>query len=227
MLLANAAFGQEDDPFEYGREFLFGVSKTTNSGLISGGFIRFSSKVTEKKYRAFAFEVANIRHPQELRLQQASFFNTASFAAGKENYLVSTRFSYGLDYLLFKKAEQKGVQINGILLGGPSLGLVTPYLLRTSSGEFKTYSEVLGGSEGVVGPAGYFARLCDTKVNVGLHVRGSLLFEFGAFKSNITGFEVGFLAELFQKEIIMVPEAEKNFSFYPSAFISIVFGSRK
>ncbi|PTB90825.1 hypothetical protein C9994_16690, partial [Marivirga lumbricoides] len=79
----------------------------------------------------------------------------------------------------------------------------------------------------IIGPAGYFAGLSDLEMALGLHVRASLLFEFGSFKSNITGFEVGFLAEIFNKKIEIVPQATKNYQFYPAAFVSILFGTRK
>ena len=37
FLLADAK-SQKNDPFDYGQEFLFGATKATNGGLISGGF---------------------------------------------------------------------------------------------------------------------------------------------------------------------------------------------
>jgi hypothetical protein len=48
----------------------------------------------------------------------------------------------------------------------------------------------------------------------------------GAFKSQVTGFEGGFLLDLYTKEIEMVPSA-KNYSMYPTLFITFFYGSRK
>lgn len=217
---------QQDDPFEYGKEYLFGISKSTNSGLISGGFFRYSLKKNERVYQTFGLEIANVRHPQERRVQTPTFFSTSGFYEGKEKYLISTRLMYGYDLLLFKKAEQKGVQINTVLTGGPSFGLVSPYLLRTESGNLITYEQFLGG-QSIIGPAGYFAGLNDMEVALGIHLRASLLFEFGSFKSNVTGFEIGCLAEIYNRTIEIVPTGTKNYNFYPAAFISILFGTRK
>jgi hypothetical protein len=222
---------QENDPFEYGQEFLFGVTKSTTSGLVAGGFFRYSAKKTDRLYQSFGIEVAHIRHPQELRDRNPFFFNTSNYYAGKEKYLLSTRLLYGYDYLIFKKAEQKGVQINGVLMGGPSLGFISDYFLRTSEGRSLKYSEIArpggAGANSIIGPAGYFAGLGNMEMTIGLNVRASLQFEFSSFKSNITGFEVGFIGEIFSKEIQIVPTGTKNYRFYPSAFLSILFGSRK
>lgn len=230
FLLAEAK-GQKDDPFDYGQEFLFGITKATNGGFISGGFFSYSYKKSDRVFQTFGLEIANIRHPQERRRPSPSIFGTSTFYEGKEKYLISTRLMYGYDFLLFKKAEQKGVQINGVLNGGPTLGLVSPYLLRSESGGLVTYSQLLNppgsGPISIVGPAGYFSGLDQMEVALGAHLRASLLFEFGSFKSKITGFEVGFLAEIFSREIEIVPSGTKNYNFYPAAFVSILFGSRK
>lgn len=220
------AKSQQDDPFEYGQEFLFGITKATNGGLFSGGFFRYSFKKSDRIFQTFGLEVANVRHPQERRAPTPAFFSSSSFYEGKEKYLISTRLMYGYDFLLFKKAEQKGVQINGVLTGGPTLGFVSPYFLRGEGGNLVTYSQYLNGSS-IIGPAGYFSGIDQMEVVMGVHLRASLLFEFGTFKSKVTGFEVGFLGEIFSREIQLVPLGTKNYRFYPAAFISILFGSRK
>ncbi len=220
------AFAQESDPFEYGQEYLFGVSKSTNSGLISGGFFRYSIKKNDRLFQTFGIEVAHIRHPQERRVRSNLYFNSSSYYYGKEKYLISTRLMYGYDALLFRKAEQKGVQINGVLTGGPSFGFISTYYLRNDVGQLTTFSETRN-SPNIVGPAGYFAGVNEMELAIGLHLRASLLFEFGSFKSNVTGFEVGVIAEMFNKEIELVPTGTKNYQFYPAGFISIIFGSRK
>jgi hypothetical protein len=226
FLIIFEAKSQKDDPFEYGQEFLFGISKATNGGLISGGFFRYSAKKSDRIFQTFGLEIANVRHPQERRVQSSTFFSSSSFYEGKEKYLMSTRLMYGYDFLLFKKAEQKGVQINGVLTGGPTFGLVSPYLLRSEGGGLVTYSQYLNGSS-IIGPAGYFSSINQMEVVMGAHLRASLLFEFGTFKSKVTGFEVGFLGEIFSREIQLVPLGTKNYNFYPAAFVSILFGSRK
>jgi len=220
-----AAEAQNRDPFDYGQEYLFGVSTATNSGLISGGFFRYSAKQNDRVLRTYGIEFANIRHPQERKIQ--SNFYGSSIYEGKENYLLSARLLYGYDMLLFKKADRKGVQINGIFAGGPSIGFISPYYLRSESGNLISYSEFLANPQSIVGAANYFAGIGEVSATIGLNLRASVMFEFGNFKSNITGFEVGGVMEYFAREVQIVPNATKNYNFYPALFISILFGSRK
>jgi hypothetical protein len=49
----------------------------------------------------------------------------------------------------------------------------------------------------------------------------------GTIKSQVTGFEAGFLIDAYTKEILMVPEATKNYAVYPTLFITLFYGSRK
>lgn len=98
------------------------------------------------------------------------------------------------------------------------MGLVSPYYLRSEGDGLVTYSQFSGSGSGagpvsIVGPAGYFAGIDMMEVVPGIHLRASLLFEFGSFKSKITGFEVGFLGEIFSREIEIVPQGTKIITF--------------
>lgn len=225
ILSVSTTYAQETDPYDYGKEFIFGVSTATNSGLISGGFFRYGEKISDNLLRTIGIEIANIRHPQERKVQ-AGFYG-ASVYEGKDNYLLSTRLMYGYDRILFKKADRKGVQINAVGIVGPSIGFISPYYLRSESGELLTYSDYLDRPVPIIGSANYFTGLKDVQVTLGLHLRGSLLFEFGTFKGSITGFEVGGILEYFGKEVPIVPAGTKNYNFYPSLFLGVIFGSRK
>ena len=124
-----------------------------------------------------------------------------------------------------KKRNKKVCKLMECLSEGPTFGLVSPYFLRSESG-LVTYSQYLNGAS-IIGPAGYFSGVDQMEIVPGAHLRASLLFEFGSFKSKITGFEVGFLAEIFTREIQIVPLGTKNYNFFPAAFVSVLFGSRK
>ncbi|MFQ3214780.1 MAG: hypothetical protein ACJAT1_001045 [Marivirga sp.] len=225
LLSISVTYAQETEMYDYGREFLFGGTTATNSGLISGGFFRYGEKVSDKVLRTIGIEIANIRHPQERKVSTG--FYGASVYEGKDNYLISTRLMYGYDRILFRKADRKGVQINAVGMGGPSIGLISPYYLRSESGNLITYSDYLASPVPIIGSANYFTGIKEMEATLGFHLRGSLLFEFGTFKSSITGFEVGGLIEYFAREVPLVPAGTKNYNFYPSLFLSVIFGSRK
>lgn len=226
--LAAIAQTQEEDPFDYGQEFLFAVTKSTNSGLIAGGMFRYASKIGDRNYRTYALEIANIRHPQEQRYRNP--YNGASFIWGKQNYLFSIRPQIGLDRTLFRKASQRGVQINGAIAGGPAFGLIVPYYLDVVAGNYQApqsqpYNTNIQFNE-IAGSSSFFKGLSHASVTVGLQARASLMFEFSSFKSSISGFEVGFVVDAYPNTVVLVPTSD-NRSVYPAAFLSIVFGNRK
>jgi len=53
-----------------------------------------------------------------------------------------------------------------------------------------------------------------------------LAFEFGTFKTNVGGVEVGCQCDFFTREIIIMPTT-KNYSIFPSAYATLFYGSRK
>ena len=64
----------------------------------------------------------------------------------------------------------------------------------------------------------------EIKIRPGFNVKAAINFEFGTKKS-ATALEVGFLADFFIKEIIIMPTAE-NYNIYPTAFITLFYGRK-
>ena len=60
---------------------------------------------------------------------------------------------------------------------------------------------------------------------IGAHAKAALSFEFGVFKSNVTGLELGYLIEGFTKEIELMPTV-KNRQIYQSAYFTLFYGFR-
>jgi len=215
---------QSDGNYEYTKEFTWGFNKNTNGGLLGGFVFKWGRALTDKMFQTYGFELVNVKHPKEFRYPTQS---GSQFIWGKSNYLYSIRGQYGRDFLLFKKAPQQGVQINASLAAGPTIGIVAPYYVQTETG---SEQYVFGPSSPnrfqIVGTGRLFQGLGESKIKLGLNAKASLSFELGAFKSNLTGFEVGFLAEGFTGKIPIIP-TQKNKAFYTSGFITIFYGLRK
>ena len=220
--------GQDREGYSYNREFIWGVSKNTNSGLIAGMAIKFSRNLRKDHFQTFGLEIVNVKHPKEARYHS---FSGNTFIWGKQNYLFSIRPQYGREWIIFKKAPQQGVQINGILAGGPTIGLLTPYYVRVEgtngfNNELRPFDPDEVQFSNVLGSGPFLKGLGESDVLFGLNVKASLSFEFGTFKNDVTGFEAGFQLEAFPKEVIIVPEAN-NRSIFPSAFIMLFYGKRR
>ncbi len=220
-------FGQTQDSYEYQSEFTWGINKNTSGGLIGGFVFKKSRKLQERMLETYGLEIMNVKHPQEVRLN-TSYGNF--FTYGKNNYLYSFRFQYGRDFILFKKAPQQGVEIKAIFAAGPSFGIVAPYYVEWTpdQGQFAFRQQWNPSIEAIeiLGPGRLFEGLGDSKLVVGANIKAALNFELGTFKSQVTGFEGGFLLDAYTHEIEMVPSA-KNYSAYPTLFITFFYGTRK
>ncbi|MEX2593546.1 MAG: hypothetical protein WD426_12300 [Anditalea sp.] len=230
MGLAQWSFAQREDAgdYDYDREVLFGVNKNTNGGLIGGVNLKFGFRVDETNFQFFQLEFANVKSPKEVR------YNTVlgnSYIFGKSNYLYSIRPQYGREIILFKKAPQQGVQISILSALGPTIGLVAPYYIEYSLNRAESVREqydpeIHQSRFNVLGPGRIFEGIEDSELAIGGHIKAALAFEFGVFRSNVTGLELGYLLEGFTKEIKLMPTT-KNRQIYQSAYFTLFYGFRK
>ena len=165
----------------------------------------------------------NVRHPAELKVVTGT---GNSFTIGKVNHLFAIRGQYGREYLLFKKATHQGVQINLNLTIGPSIGLESPYYIEYEQSIRVPYNPSTHTNEKITGRGFIFQGLFESKIILGANIKTSLSFEFGTLKSSVSGFEAGFLLDAYTRKIYMVSEAD-NYSVWPTAFITLFYGSRK
>lgn len=201
----------QDQNDDYTIENTWGINKNTRSGLLGGVVFKHGARNSSGSLTTFALELINVKHPAELKWVSAS---GNSFILGKENYLFAIRGQYGRDFLLFKKAPQQGVEINLLVSAGPSIGLEAPYNLQYDA------------SGNLAGKGFMFQGLFESKIVLGANIKTSLSFEFGTLKSNVSGFEAGFLLDAYSRKINMMTGAE-NYAVWPTAFIVLFYGSRK
>lgn len=230
LLAGSATVAQaqdDDDDGEYSREFVWGINKNTNGGYIGGLNIKFSNQVSSNLYRSLGFEIANVKHPKESRFPS---FSGGTFIRGKINYLYALRFSIGMEKVLFKKGPQQGVQINVLGSAGPSIGIIAPYYVEyaNSSGNYPytvPYTPDLN-IFGIYGPARPLQGIEESSVAPGLHVRTGLSFEFGTFKSNVSGLEIGLMMEAYTRRVQLLALSEGQW-LYPSAYVTLFHGNRR
>lgn len=224
IFFSSPLLSQDTEDYEYTREFIFGINKNTNGGLIGGVILKYSQALNPTLFQSFGLELVNVKHPKEVRRHT---YNGNSYIHAKENYLYSVRLQYGREKILFKKAPQQGVQVTGILAAGPTIGVVAPYYVQVYVDNFTTITVPNKANQGdIAGTGGIFQGIEDSKIKLGANIKASVSFEFGTFKNSVTGFEAGFLLEAFPEEILIIPGAKNN-KIFTSAFLTILFGTRK
>lgn len=230
LVVVIGGYAQTQDSYEYHGEFTWGINKNTYGGLIGGLFFKKARKLkNERILETFGLEIMNVKHPQEVRKTSGT---GNFFINGKANYLYALRFQYGRDLILFKKAPQQGVEIKAVFAAGPSMGILAPYYVeyaRTGGGNvgvtyFAQYSP--NNDDEVLGTGRLFQGLGESKIKLGGNFKAALNFELGTIKSQVTGFEAGFLLDAYTSKIDLIPGTE-NYSVFPTLFIAIFYGSRK
>ena len=94
-----------------------------------------------------------------------------------------------------------------------------------NSNEYQQFDPVYS-PESIAGPGRIFQGLGESKLVPGINVKISVSFDFGAYRSNVIGTEVGVLTEVYTSKIEIVP-TKPNRSVYNSIFLAIFWGSRK
>lgn len=217
---------QYSGDYDYSNEKIWGVTKATNSGLIGGFMFKYAMELKDNAFHGGMIEIVNIKHPQEQRVYSESG-NT--FIWGKQHYLYSIRLSYLRQFTFFKKASQQGVQVSGIIALGPTLGLEAPYYVEVRAGKY-TVKEPYDPNKhqwiDIVGTGNILQGVGQSTIVPGLNTKAAIAFEFGTFKSNVVGLEVGFQADYFTRKIIIIPTTE-NYSVFPSAYVTLFYGARR
>lgn len=231
FLTPAVANAQQIDADVYESEFVWGINKNTAGGLIGGFMLRKSRRLSDRMFESYGLEVVNVKHSQETRRNS----RTGNFYIyGKSNYLYTFRFQYGRELILFRKAPSQGVEIKAIAAIGPSLGLLAPYYIdytvdrntiisRTEqydpNNPNHSYDQILGTGR-------LFQGVTQSKIRIGANLKAALSFELGSLKSNVTGFEIGFLLDAYTQEIVLMPTAD-NSAIFPTAFITLFYGGRR
>jgi hypothetical protein len=227
VLLSLGAAAQTQDSYDYQSEFIWGINKNSSGGLIGGFVFKKARKLDDRTLETFGLEIMNVKHAQEMK-RNSQFGNF--FIYGKSHYLYAIRPQYGRDIIVFKKAPQQGVEVKLIMAAGPSIGIVAPYYveLRTDGGaptRHVPYTPDIPFND-ILGTGRLFEGLNESNIQIGGNLKLAMNFELGTVKTQVTGFEAGFLLDAYFNKIVLMPTAPNRATF-PTVFFTLFYGSRK
>jgi hypothetical protein len=212
-----------ESEYLYRREFVAGLNLHTNGGILGGIMGRASIARSPSRFHAISLEAVEIKGLREVKIV------SNPLVPFKVNRLYVVRPMYGREYVLFRKAKDQGVQVNLLLSAGPALGLLSPYMIIYKGitvpydplkHEIKDIENVASATEGW--PL--------MKAHLGLSSKVSITFEFGAFKTSVSGFEIGVANDAFAEKMRIIDDGFTNIpnhSRFTSVFVSWYFGVRR
>jgi hypothetical protein len=225
--LESRAQREDAGNYEYDKEYTFGVNKNTNGGLIGGFVFKAGTRIDDTQFSFWAVELSNVKNPKEVR-HTNNLGN--SFIFGKSNYLYSIRPQYGREIILFRKAPNQGVQVSALAAVGPSFGLIAPYIIEVPVNRVETVRKQFDPATDqffdILGTGRLLEGLGQSEFAIGANLKAALSFEFGVFRSNVTGLELGYMLEGFTKEIPLIPTAE-NRQLFQSVYFTFFYGFRQ
>jgi hypothetical protein len=68
--------------------------------------------------------------------------------------------------------------------------------------------------------------LGESNIQPGVNLKAAMNIELGTFKSQVTGFEAGFLLDAYAQPIELMPIA-RRYSSFSTFFITLFYGNRK
>lgn len=231
----------------FNREFTVDVKLHTN-GLSIGANI--AQLKTYYLTRFINFEIGEIKHPKEVRQNfdvQPSLAGrvSRSFIFGKQNNFWVLRGGIGEKRYFSEKAKRKGLAIGVSYEAGPSIGMLKPYYLQfinyldPGSNAFSYSSEKFSEENEdkfldivqIFGASGFSEGLGEITFQPGIHAKGALHFDWGAFDEFVKAIEAGIMVDMyFQKIPIMVEsprlENTENRSVFINLFLNFQFGKR-
>ncbi|HEY8400306.1 MAG TPA: hypothetical protein VIK89_03535 [Cytophagaceae bacterium] len=226
LLISTLAVAQEEP--SYNEEFVTGVNFNTNGGIIGGAMFRYARKIETGRFHNFSLEIVNVKHAKERK--ETSLLTGNVYVYGKARAFFAVRPQYGQEFIVFRKANEDGVQVNAIIAAGPSIGILKPYFIDYSYGtndiRQEAYDYEFHKRENIMGSSGLLKGFGDSDLALGLNCKAGLTFEFGHFTSNVTGLEIGMLTEAFTKRMVMLPMSENNWLF-TSLYLNLYFGTRR
>lgn len=226
-----------DEP-SYRKELIYGVNFNTRGGLIGGVSLRSTRLLSQDWARFWSLEAVEVKHPKEQKIPTPY---GGVIVRGKSNYFFVVRPSVGVQRVIFRKAPDSGVQVNGLLSAGPSIGLLMPYYISYNYSDNPTgpiteyrdeqYDPQIHAYDRILDRAPLFSGVSNTKVQVGAHIRGALSFEYGRYRDAVAGVEVGAMVEAYSKAPPIIRERTisdetLNDRFLPSVYLTIYLGSR-
>jgi hypothetical protein len=245
LLASTAAQAQEaQDTPGYQKEFTYGINLNSNAGLIGGAAVRSTRRITDDWARFWILEGVEVKSRKEQRVQN----NIGGvYVRGKTNYLFALRPTVGVQRTIFRKAAESGVEVDGMLGAGPSIGLLLPYYIyfdytpKPDAGNpnppedirAEQYDPVKHADVSkIYDRAPIFSGIGNLKPNIGAHLRGALNFEYGRYRDAVAGVEAGMLVEAYTKRLVTMevpptPSSKLNNNVFTSVYVTLYIGSRK
>ena len=192
--------------------------------------------LTGYKKQMLDIDFVSLRDPKQYKL--STYPDSKSFFYGKLNFAYILRGGYGIQNIIFGKAERSGVEVRYNYYFGLSLGITKPvYLDILVENPFDPQTKLIDTrqydpndpdqqlKENIYGPGPYFNGLDHLSVYPGGYGKFALSFEYAGWQDKITAIETGVVLDAYARAIPIMATGNKN-NFFFNFYISLIWGGK-
>tara|TARA_R110002096_G_scaffold289737_2_gene483976 strand:+ start:2800 stop:3552 length:753 start_codon:yes stop_codon:yes gene_type:complete len=216
----------------YDKEVSGGIGMHTNG---FSAVYRSGKFITAFKKRVFEIEIANIKHPKEIRSVNPFQDNVRGYIFGKMNSFYALRPSIGIHKIFIPKQSINGVSVTFVSHFGPSIGMAKPVYLNIIEREpnqprsiivKEKYDPVKHQQGDIYGRASFLNGFNEMRFYPGLFAKFGFHFDFATSQDALRAIEVGAAIDVYFDEIPIMAFAE-NQSFFVNLYVNFLFGTRE
>lgn len=215
----------------YATEISGGIGMHTNGFM---GTFRYGKYLTGFTKRIYEIEIANIKHPREIKSIYPFEDDVRGYIYGKLNSFYTIRPSIGFQKVFVPKQSIKGVSITYIAHIGPSFGLAKPVYLNIIEVESSNNRVIVKrrfdpdkhNPGNIYGRASFLNGFNQLKLYPGIFGKLGLHFDYAGERETLRSMEVGITIDSYFNEVPILAFSE-NRALYSNIYLSIFFGSRK
>ncbi|REJ81421.1 MAG: hypothetical protein DWQ44_10270 [Bacteroidetes bacterium] len=193
---------------------------------------------TGYKKRTLDMDFVSLRHPKQYKQPNPNYPDSRPFFFGKLNFAYMLRGGYGMQNVIFSKAERSGVEVRFNYYGGVNLGLTKPvYLEVLVDSRFDSLLKVIDtrrydpedpvqqSVENIFGPGPYFRGFDQMKIYPGAYAKVALSFEYSGWQQKVTAIETGVTLDYFPTAIPIMANVN-NSNLHLNFYISLLWGGK-
>ena len=216
----------------YDKEISGGIGMHTNGFL---ALFRFGKYLDGFTKRIYEIELANIRHPKEIKSVNPFEQNARGYIFGKMNSFFALRPSIGLHKEFIPKQSLYGVSITYVAHIGPSIGITKPVYLNVLENEpfsnranivKRKYDPEEHQQGDIYGRASFLNGFDELQIHPGIFAKFGFHFDFASSRESLRAVEAGIKIDAFFEEIPIMAFTD-NRAIYTNLYVSILFGSRE
>lgn len=186
-------------------------------------------------HKIWELELMGMKHPKEVKTQNAVFTSARRYVYGKLNAFYILHAGVGKQHLLNTKPYWGGVEVKYILTAGASIGMTIPTYLYiiTSVDNFGNYQLDVEHydperhfQDNIYGNGPILKGIWKTKFHPGAYAKAGLSFEFGSMDQTIWALEMGGFVDGYLTDIPIMA-LQTNQRIFTSLYLALHFGKRK